>query len=98
MRCDQFSGLPKDALEFLKRYEVKCPHCKQVMPDTEIIGHYVGMFDNKYPLVRYLFADGGHADEFLQAESWPSGPIFFLGLKVSDGEIFAWKQEEINNA
>ncbi len=97
MRCDQFMGLSGSALEFLGEWELKCCTCQQSLPGKRTIGHYVGMFDNEYPLVRYILRDGRAADEFLQTASWSSGPMFFLGLRVSDGTEYVWTQEEIDN-
>lgn len=98
MRHDHFLGLPEKALKFLERYGIRCPHCKQVMPNicVEAIGHYASTPNNKYPLMRYLFANDRHADEFLQVDPWSGGSILFLGLKVSDGTEYLWTQEEID--
>jgi hypothetical protein len=60
------------------------------------VGEYTGF--NDYPLHRHQLKDGRTADEFLQAISWSSGPMFFLGLRVSDGTEFAWSEEEIEQA
>jgi hypothetical protein len=56
------------------------------------------MFGTEYSLIRYYLPDGRTADEFLQADPWSSGPCFFLGLRVSDGQEFLWPQEDIDNA
>lgn len=98
MRCDQFIGLPKHAIDFLKEWEQKCCACRQSLPGKRVIGHYVGMFDSEYPLMRYSLIDGRYADEFLQAMLWSNGPMFFLGLQVSGGQQFRWTQEEIDKA
>lgn len=98
IRCDQFCGLPKHALEFLEKWQKRCDCCGQFLPSHTHVGYYTGMFDNQYPLMQYELTDGRYADEFLQAEPWSSGPMFFLGLKVSDGQEFRWTQEEIDNA
>ena len=98
MRCDQFMGLPKVAIDFLREHEATCPCCKQSLPDKRPIGYYTGMFEDKYLLVRYTLTDSRTADEFLQAEHLSSGPMFFIGLRVSDGQEFTWTQEEIDNA
>lgn len=97
MRCDQFPGLPKHALEFLEEWRKRCGCCGQFLPSPLTVGHYVGMFEDEYSLTQYCLRDGRTADEFLQAEPWSSGPMFFLGLKVSDGQEFLWTQEDINN-
>lgn len=104
MRCDQFVGLPPEAETFLKKEEIDpgfCEHCMRTLPKKlEVIGYYYGMFDDEYPLYRHQLKDGRHADEFLQTAPWSSGPVHFLGLKVSDavtGQIFEWSSEEIDN-
>jgi hypothetical protein len=53
------------------------------------------MFDQEYHLYRHALKDGRTADEFLQVAPWSSGPMFFIGLKVSDGVEFIWTEEEI---
>jgi len=99
MRTDQFAGLPPAALMFLKRHEVEppvCPCCKHTGPrELTKIGTFSGMFDEEYLLWRHLLTGGHTADEFLQAAPWASGPVHFLGLRVSDGTVFEWPDEEI---
>lgn len=99
-RSDQYIGLPEDAQEFLREYGMTpepCPHCGRGYPmKTEKIGKFTGMFDDEYPLLRYQLKDGRHADEFLQADPWSSGPMFFIGLKVSDGQEILWHDDVIN--
>lgn len=96
MRCDQFEGLPKDAISFLAKWRKKCHCCGQFLPSTTVCGHYVGMFEMEYPLIEYHLKDGRIAREFEQTSIWSSGPIFFLGLKISNGQIFQWTEGEIN--
>jgi len=97
MRCDQHAGLTKAATEFIVENRLAsdvCPCCNHVLhSQKEKIGSYEG-FDS-YPLFRYALTGGRQADEFLQAAPWSSGPIFFLGLKVSDGQVFEWTEEEM---
>jgi len=101
IREDQFMGLPLAACDFLERNEVPavyCSECKRPFPrDCAVVDHYYGMFDTKYPLHRHVLKDGRTADEFLQAAPWFSGPIHFLGLRVSDGTEFVWTEDEIDN-
>ena len=98
MRTDQPQGLPVSAEVFLDEQEVRpdcCPTCKRPFPPTlEAIGDYEG-FDT-YPLHRHQLKDGRTADEFLQASPWSSGPLLFLGLRVSDGTEFTWTDDEID--
>lgn len=97
MRMDQPQGLPRSAVEFLREYEVPPPYCdccgRPFARDITEIGTYEG-FD-EHGLYRYKLKDGRTADEFLQASHWSSGPMFFVGLKVSDGTIFKWGDDEI---
>lgn len=99
IRMDQFAGLPDAATAFLHEHEIPtecCPTCKRPFPrEREVIGKYYGMFENKYPLHRHMLNDGRTADEFHQAAPWSSGPVHFIGLKVSDGTEFVWTEEEI---
>ncbi len=101
MRNDQFIGLPPDAIGFLEKYETPeecCKECKRPFPrELKIIGRYFGIGGTEYPLYRHILVGGGHADEFLQAQPWSSGPRFFLGLKLLDS-IFEWPQEDIGKA
>jgi hypothetical protein len=94
-------GLPKEALEFLSKYEdtLVCPCCHRLFTkEHEVIGHYEGMLGDIYDLHRYNLKSGLSADEFLQADPWSSGPCFFIGLRVSDGLEFRWSKQDIQNA
>lgn len=99
MRCDQFMGLTPAADAFLKENEIPqevCECCKRPFPrKLEKIGTYHGMFMEESPLHRRALIDGRTADEFLQASPWSSGPMHFIGLRVSDGTEFVWSEEEI---
>lgn len=100
IREDQFMGLPPAADAFLKEHEVPevcCPSCARPFPrNYEQVGEYHGMFETAYPLHRHVLKDGRTADEFLQAAPWSSGPVHFLGLRVSDGTEFTWTDDEID--
>lgn len=94
MRCDQFAGLPEAANAFLCGNELEA--------GRRLIGHFQGMFGHTYDLYRHQL-DDGYADEFVQADPWSSGPVFFLGLRVYNAEgvvqlEFLWPQEFIDNA
>jgi hypothetical protein len=99
IREDQYIGLPQTAVAFLDEQETAvqiCTCCNRPFPrDLQVVGHYHGMFDTEYPLYRHALKDGRVADEFLQASPWDCGPMFFLGLEVSDGTRFEWTEEEI---
>ncbi len=62
---------------------------------------YEGMFGDEYQFLRYTFPDGRVWQEYMQAEPWSSGPVFFLALKdLATGEVIkesAWPDEEIEN-
>jgi len=99
MRCDQPQGLPVAAEVFLAEHEVEadcCRTCKRPFPRAwEVVGQYEG-FDT-HNLYRHQLKDGRTADEFLQATPWSSGPMFFLGLRVSEtGTEFAWTEKEMD--
>lgn len=99
MRMDQFAGLPAIAEKFLeenRRPPRTCPTCGHVTETyIEKIGTYKGMFDDDYPLCRHPLKGGKFADEFRQATEWSSGPIFFLGLRLSDGTELLWVEEDM---
>ncbi len=96
-RSDQNAGLTSEARNWLKDYAVKpkiCPECGHPEPLLlEKIGTYSGF--NEYPLYRHQLVNGYFADEFLQCTPWSSGPMLFLGLRVSDGIEFTWTDDEI---
>lgn len=106
MRCDQFMGLTPGAIEFLRENEIpenKCACCTRPFPRAlEVIGHFVGMFDDEYPFFRHKLKDGRIANEYLQAAPLSSGPCFFLGLEVygvdSPTQKFEWAQSDIDKA
>jgi hypothetical protein len=97
---DQFIGLSPAAETFLQEHEISvkvCECCKRPFPrDLQVVGHYYGMFETEYPLYRHILKDSRVADEFLQTSPWDCGPMFFLGLQVSDGTRFEWTEEEID--
>lgn len=99
MRCDQYIGLTTEAQEFLSEHEITpepCSCCKRPFPPKlEQICTYRGINNTEYPLNRHFLMGGRYADEFLQADPWSSGPMFFIGLRVSDGQEFSWSEEEI---
>lgn len=100
MRCDSFMGLPGSAISFLNQHETvpePCPCCKRgYPPQLEKIGSCNGY--DEYVLFRHFLNDGKTADEFLQVIHFDSGPVIFLGLKVSDGSVIEWSKEEINDS
>lgn len=99
IRCDQFVDLTIEANNFLNLHQISpeiCGCCKRPYPiEHEVIGHFEGMFNEIFPLYRYILKDGRTADVFHQASPWSSGPVHHLGLRVSDGTEFVWTEEEI---
>jgi hypothetical protein len=100
MRCDQDEGLPPEADLFLEDQQAKqpaCAECGRRFPlQTTCIGKYTGMFGCEYKLYRYHLGDGRWADDFIQEKTWSSGPVFFHGLRLSDGTVFKWPREDID--
>jgi len=91
MRCDQFMGLPPSANAYLYTQNF-CP---------SVTDFYSGMFGDKYSLHKYTMLEG-YAVEFVQADPWASGPVFFLGLIVYDNygteiQRFEWTDKEIED-
>lgn len=83
----------------------------KVMPDHPILvsnvgaeesgEHYVGMFEDEYPLHKYTFQDGKVFYERVQDCPWSSGPVFFLALQDESGQWVReslWPDEDIGNA
>ncbi len=100
MRMDQFPGLPSAALKFLgenQRPPATCETCGHTIgpPYLKSIGTYGGMFGGRYQLFRYPLENDKTADEFLQLVPWSSGPVHFLGLRLSDGRKFLWSETEV---
>ena len=60
------------------------------------IGEITGMFGEKIRnLYSYTIPEGEVWEEFIQAEPWSSGPMIFLAIKNSRGEIKGWDDEWI---
>ncbi len=61
---------------------------------------YHGMFKDPYPLMVYLLPDGRRLQEFVQADPWSSGPVFFLALKENNEPLAAslWDEQAISEA
>jgi hypothetical protein len=96
-------GLSVKAQVFLTRAGIKVNACKHCSRNDGIkrkqIGTY-GMF-NEIPLFRYFINHVDHpgithADEFVQDCIWNSGPIEWLGLRLSDGTEVRWIKEELS--
>jgi len=99
MRTDQFAGLPAAAEKFLtenRRPPRTCPTCGHVTETyLEKYDTFTGMFMTQYPLYRHPLKGGRFAEEFLQTAPWSSGPVHFLGLRVSDGTEFTWSEADM---
>ena len=108
MRCDQMVGRTAAADAFLEAKQIvnvnvcpTCGHRTDLSKKPEVIGRFYGMFDQEYPLHRFQLQDDCYAEEYLQAEPWSSGPMFFIGLRVYDAgnrliQTFEWTEEEID--
>jgi len=62
---------------------------------------YSGMFEDEYPLHKYIFPDGRVYFERLQAVPWSSGPVHFLALQDENGNWVSeslWAEEAIEAA
>ena len=97
MRCTQDYGLSGKAVEFLydeaKRLD-QCAACGRYDGfESEDIGDY-GMF-GELQYQRYHLEDGRTAEEFGQHCVWSSGPMIWLGLRVSDGTELLWDEEDM---
>ncbi len=99
MRTDQFAGLPAAAEEFLTKNRRRpriCPTCGHVTETyIEKCGTFTGMFMDEYPLHRHPLKGGRSAEEFHQCAPWSSGPVHFLGLRLSDGTVFTWTEKDM---
>lgn len=61
---------------------------------------YQGMFGDEYPLLVYQLPDGRRFEEYVQANPWSSGPMFFLALKDAAGNVVSeslWTDDQVNN-
>ena len=92
MRCSQFMGLTKEAVQFLKENEVLYSEIYANANNEEM-----DAFPDP-PLRRYLLKDWKVVKEVIQAAPWSSGPCFFLCLEDDKGKMFEWSEEAIDNA
>lgn len=116
MRCDQHMGLTETARKITENRDVAYTEmtsrlfpdnhtehlpAKEVLVKPGVYDVYRGMFDQEYDLLEYRLKDGRILREFVQAEPWSSGPVFFLALKDKEtGEAIKetlWSQEEIDH-
>ena len=67
---------------------------------TERIATIAGAFDDVAGhLFRHTLADGTIYEEYLQANPWSSGPMYFVALKDADGNPVPeslWTDEEMD--
>lgn len=109
MRCSQPMGLAPAAEEYLQEHGIRvsyCPHCHRDNGySKEETGCAYGMF-GEIPLLRYhlkqesdaigvLPLNAEYAEEFVQVCIWSSGPMEWLGLRLSDGTEIKWTEEEL---
>jgi hypothetical protein len=85
-------GLSQEAKNFLGRYKKQgpiCPTCKRcTYQEPKVIDTFESCYSGTFPLYRHQLTEG-HADEFLQASPWDSGPMFYIGLHIykANGEL-----------
>jgi hypothetical protein len=97
MRCTQPQGLPIEAKAFLSDNAERlnlCIHCGR---DSGFVSREIGktgMYED-LPLFEYTLKNGKTAKEEVQSEIWSSGPMIWLKLIVSDGQVFEWNKEDI---
>jgi len=74
---------------------------KEVLTKPGVYDTYKGMFDEEYDLFEYRLKNGRIVREYVQAEPWSSGPVFFLALLDKEtGEVVPesrWSKEEIDH-
>lgn len=62
---------------------------------------FFGMFGDTYPLYKYIFPDGRVYHEYVQADPWSGGPVFFIAFKNDKGNWIPrslWSRWAIDNA
>lgn len=97
MRCTQPYGLSHAAEQFLCANAIVynlCVHCNRSDGFAKEPIRSYGMFDEFY-LYCYLLKGGRKAEEFIQRETWSSGPMIWLGLRVDDGQVFLWDEKDM---
>ena len=111
MRCDQFPGLSKRAVEFLEEHGKKrlkfitidgiITERKQILSEKVGMDKIIGMYDTEHTTTAYELQDGTWVHEFVQCAPWSSGPVHFLALKKETGEPIQetfWTEEEIQDS
>jgi hypothetical protein len=96
----QPQGLSGEAESFLAKNAMcinPCSCCGRHLGYVKLEVDRTGMFD-ELPLYQYRLKDGRTATEIVQANPWSSGPMVFLKLAVSSGELFEWDRETIDDA
>ena len=113
MRQDQYIGLTKEALHFLdelmgqkKSTSIHIDwETRQVVTEEvhncnkEIYSHINGAWTDVVSNLHQYVKDGiPVVREIVQAESWSSGPCYFLCLEDEKGvKWFEWTEEEMNS-
>lgn len=90
-------GSAPEAIGFLRNHgqlRDRCPHCNRHSGYMSRIIGTAGMFDD-LNLLEYQLDDGRTAKEVIQTEIWSSGPMIWLQLEVSDGTVFSWADDAI---
>lgn len=109
MRTDQYVGLSSRAIEFLKE-NAELDHFQLLKngvidqdyyePKKEVFSTLIGAFQNEFPLFTYFLENGEKVYEYVQAEPWSSGPMYYIALSYdpegTDPVIETlWTEEEM---
>jgi len=92
---DQYVGLTDRAKKWLDENATRLDWVKTVTHsdgrqeifrgseiESEAYGVIQGVWDDEVAaLRRYTLKDGSHLEEFVLAEPWSSGPMYFIGLR-----------------
>lgn len=106
-RSDQYIGLNQRAEDFLNKHAVKDVY--QIVrngrvvetreePQKEVYDHIEGAFYNTFPLYCYFLNDGSKVYEYVQADPWDSGPMYYIALRDSENKPIKeslWTNEEM---
>lgn len=106
-RTDQYVGLNERAKEFLDRKTKKDVfHLykngeiadRWEEPQKKAYGTIEGVFGNTFSLHYYFLHNGARVYEYIQAEPWDGGPMYYIALKDEEGNPIKeslWSEEEM---
>jgi hypothetical protein len=108
MRETQLIGLPRAAIDFLKKNiqlvpDIVCKKCGEVCTTKWNQENYkdakdVGMFEDGPMLHRYFLEEGITVVEEIQCSPWSSGPCIFLKLVNAKTTLtlFEWEDKDMD--